>query len=122
MGAGELRARHRALEAELISLGPVLALKPGQYLLQATPDQGSFRARWYGAKGTRGPVLWISAPYLSKKEAFEAGEALFERSKRAAKIKGTLSRIRPIIQGRNMVAVDIFERELSLAGACQVLS
>jgi hypothetical protein len=122
MSTGELRARHRALETELASLGPVLALTPGKYLLHPTPDRGSFRARWYGAKGSRGPVLWASAPYPSKKEALEAGMGLFDRSKRAASIKRALSQLRPIIQGRNMVAVDIFERELSLAGARQVLS
>jgi hypothetical protein len=122
MSTGEIRARHRALEAELASLGPVLDLVKGRYLLRTTPDLGSFRARWYGAKGSRGPVLWLSAPYPSKAAAFKAGKALWERSKRAANLKRTLSKLRPIIQGRDMVAIDIFERELSLAGACQVLS
>jgi hypothetical protein len=122
MSTGELRARHRALETELASLGPVLALVSGKYLLHPTPDRGSFRFRWYGAKGTRGPVLWTSEPYPSKKEAVEAGLALFERSKRLAKIKGTLSKIRAQIEALNMAQVEIFERELSLAGARQVLS
>jgi hypothetical protein len=122
MRASELRARHRALETELASLGQVLDLVEKQYFLRGVPDLGSFRFRWYGAQGMRGPILWTSKPYPSLSEAFEAGKALWERSKRAAKIKRTLSQLRPIIQGRNMVAVDIFERELSLAGARQVLS